>query len=266
MYSFSELPLADHVIAAHDRGVAVRVILDAGESGNDSIRQRFAQNSVPTRNAPAIYTYAHAKYMVLDGETGVIMSMNFDSGAMNDERNYGFVDRDAEDVADLQRIHTMDWAAGGDQAPRPANLACTRLIVSPDNSLARVLAVIGGAQHTLDIEAQYITDSQVSSAVVAAALRGVAVRVILEDPAQQAGNGDVGAAFGSAGIPVQYAVAQFYVHAKLIVADGVPFIGSENYSQTSLSMNREVGGLVFESDSAQIVQAQFAADWVSTGE
>ena len=56
---------------------------------------------------------------------------------------------------------------------------------------------------------------------------------------------------GGKGIPVKYAIAQFYLHAKLIIADGVAFVGSENMSPTSLTQNREVGALVFEPDQAR---------------
>jgi phosphatidylserine/phosphatidylglycerophosphate/cardiolipin synthase-like enzyme len=264
MYLFDDPVLRDRVIAAKQRGVDVRVLLDPGEHANAAIAQAFVQQGIATRNTPPIYSYSHAKYFVIDDEIGVIMSMNFNTGAMNYERNYGFIDQDPDDVADLMRIFTMDWAAAGNQTPRPANLACTRLIVSPDNSRQRVLDFIGGAKTTLDVEAMYVTDSSVSSAIVAAAQRGVVVRVMLEDPAQQDGNQAVANAFAADGIPVHFATDQFFLHAKLLVADGVAFVGSENYSTTSLTQNREVGALLIEPDAVAPIQAQYEADWAAT--
>jgi len=63
---------------------------------------------------------------------------------------------------------------------------------------------------------------------------------------------------------VKYAVSQFYLHAKLLIADGVAFVGSENMSTTSMTQNREMGALVFEPDQAAVIQNQFNADWAVT--
>jgi len=42
------------------------------------------------------------------------------------------------------------------------------------------------------------------------------------------------------------------------------FVGSENFSSTSLTKNREVGALVFEAGATTVVQTQFDTDWNTT--
>lgn len=154
----------------------------------------------------------------------------------------------------------MDWAAGGGEAPKPADLACTRLIVSPNNARLRVLELIEGATTTLEVEALYASETNVRNAIGDARARGVDVRVILEATMD---NEDTIAFFRGKGIDVHNA-STFSLHAKLIVADGVAFIGSENYSLTSLTKNREVGALIFEPTQAAVITTQFDADWAST--
>lgn len=265
MYLFTVTDLASHITAARMRGVTVRVILDPGESGNNAVYPLFNNGGVQWKNAAAVYSYAHAKYLIIDRTTTVIMSMNFNTDAMSKERNYGVVDRDPEDVTDLQAIFDQDWAlANGHKDAPAADLSCTRLIVSPVNSNQRILALIASAQTTLDLEVLYITDAVVQNYVAAAHDRGVTVRVILADPNDNPGNAGMAMFLGGKGIPVKYAVTQFYLHAKLIIADGVAFVGSENMSPTSFTQNREVGALAFEPDQAAIIQAQFDADWAIT--
>jgi cardiolipin synthase A/B len=265
MYLFTVTDLATHITAARMRGVAVRVILDPGESGNDAVYPLFNNGGVPWKNAASVYSYAHAKYLIIDRTTTVIMSMNFNGDAMVRERNYGVVDRDPEDVTDLQAIFDEDWQLANNNKNAPAaDLSCTRLIVSPVNSNQRILALIASAQTTLDIEVLYITDAVVQNYVAAAHDRGVTVRVILEDPNDTAANAGMATFLGGKGIPVKFAIDQFYLHAKLIIADGVAFVGSENMSPTSFTQNREVGELVFEPDQVQIIQTQYEADWAIT--
>lgn len=257
MYLWTVESLANKVVAAKNRGVEVRIILDPDEPGNNNVEPIFTSGGVTWKNSSTLYTFSHAKYMVIDRETAVIMSMNFNVDAMRRERNYGVLDRDPEDVTDLQAIFDQDWAMANGQTPMAADLACTRLVVSPNNSKARLLDLINGAQSTLDVELMYIAEDSIRMAIGAAKNRGVTVRAILEDPEDESIP-----YLQSLGIPVRIADT-FYLHSKLIIADEVAFVGSENMSFTSLTKNREVGALVFESVPFQTIKSQFETDWAT---
>jgi len=125
-------------------------------------------------------------------------------------------------------------------------------------------AHVASATRTLEIEALYVTETSLRNAVGAAADRGVAVRVIIEDPSDQPQNADTRTYLEAKQIPVHYAVGQFYLHAKLVIADGVAFVGSQNFSSPGLQMNREVGGLLVEPSAAQVERDQFELDWTAT--
>jgi len=260
LYLFTVTAIADRLIAAHQRGVDVRVLLDPEHPGNSTVRSMLTSANVPHRNMPTVYEFSHAKFMIIDNQKAVIMSMNFNIDAMNMERNYGMIDRDPDDLADVQAIFDMDWAAGGGESPMVADLECTRLIVSPNNSRQRIIELINSAKQTLDVEALYVSDVTVRNAIGMAKQRGATVRVILEPSSDDA---DSIGFFKGRDIEVHEA-SGFYLHAKLIVADGVVFVGSENFSQTSLSKNREVGALVFEQAPARVIRDQFDTDWANT--
>lgn len=257
MYLWTVTGLAQKVVAAKNRGVAVRIILDPDEAGNNSVEPIFSSANIAWKNASMLYTYSHAKYMIIDRAQAVIMSMNFNAEAMRSERNYGIVDRDPEDISDVQSIFEQDWAMANGKTPMPANLTCTRLVVSPANSKSRILEHINSAQSTLDVELMYISEDGVRTAIGSAKGRGVTVRAILSDPADPSIPYLKGLS-----IPVRIADT-FYLHSKLIIADDVAFVGSENMSLTSLTKNREVGALVFEPSAFAPIQAQFDTDWAT---
>ncbi|MBA3503023.1 MAG: hypothetical protein H0T65_21860 [Deltaproteobacteria bacterium] len=259
MYLFTVTALADRIIAAKNRGVAVRVLLDPDHEGNANVRSKLMAANVPTRNAPGLYSFAHAKYLLIDGKAAVIMSMNFNVDAMSSERNYGMITRDPDDLTDIKAIFDMDWAGGGGEPPKPADLACTRLIVSPNNAKQRIVDFIKSAKTKLDVEAMYVADDGVRAAILDAKKRGVDVRVILETSSD---NAEVKALFMANGITVKGA-GSFYLHAKLLIADGVAFVGSVNFSITALTKNRELGAFVFEPGPAAVIQQQFDADWAA---
>ncbi len=256
MYLFTVSDLSTALINAKNRGVAVRVLLDPDHAGNVSTKAKLLAGGVEVKGAPAGFEYSHAKYMVIDGNKAVVSSGNFNFGALDSERNYGFISRDADDISDLNAIFNADWNSTTFTQP------CTRLLVSPYNSRSRLLAHINSAKQQLDIEVFYMTDTDIVDAVKLAKVRGVAVRVILAPASNLAGNAATITMLNNLGFVVKVATS-FDLHAKLIIADGVAFVGSENMSFTSLGRNREVGALIFEPTQAAIVSAQFEQDWAS---
>lgn len=255
MYTFTLDNIADRLIAADRRGAPVRVILDDSQAGAASTRSRLEAGGVEVKYA-AGFPNAHAKYLVLDGDTALVLSGNFTVAGMDGQRNYAALDRDAADVADLAAIFAADWAG---QAPV---LDCTRLVVSPADARSRILGLINAATTTLDAELYYIADSGIRTAIISAHQRGVAVRVLLADPSDMPDNATTADTIKAAGVPVKV-LASPVVHAKLLVADGVGLIGSHNMSSTSLRDNREIGLLVREGSAMTPVSAQFTADWTA---
>jgi phosphatidylserine/phosphatidylglycerophosphate/cardiolipin synthase-like enzyme len=265
MYLFTVTDIANHLIAAQQRGVALRVLTDSTQVANNArVKALLDGAGIANHINPPTFSYDHAKYMIIDGVRAVILSGNFNALAVQTtgggERNYAFIDRDLDDVADLQAIYEADWNAG----PEP-DLSCTRLIVSPLNTSDRILAHVNGATATLDIEVLYLDDTDLQAAIVAAAQRGVAVRIMLSDPVKNPQNTATQTFFKDKGIEAKFLIAN-YLHAKMIMADGVPMVGSENMSQTSWTKNREVGALLFERDPASKIQVQYEADWAAAVE
>jgi cardiolipin synthase A/B len=258
MYLWTSTSLADKVVAAKNRGVAVRVLLDPDHAGNSTVKSKLTAGGVSWKNAPAIYEFSHAKYLIVDKKAAVILSGNWNYDAFVSERNYGFVDRDAEDIADAQAIFNADWASANGDPSMPADLTCTRLIVSPTNAKQRVLEHINTATTKLDVEAMYVTETTVRNAIGAAKTRGATVRVIVNEATDESVT-----YFKSLGIEVR-TPGSFFLHAKLIIANDVAFVGSENYSYTSLSKNREVGALVFEPSGIGAIKTQFETDWAAS--
>lgn len=255
MYAFTLDRLATKLVAADRRGVPVRVLLDPGQTVNGSIRTTLQNGGVEVRSAPAAFPNAHAKYLVIDGDTAMIMSGNFTVAGMVDQRNAGLVDRDPTNVADLAAIFAADWAGTS------ARLLCPRLVVSPADARTRVLGLIASATSTLDIEVYYLADTGVRTAVIAAKNRGVAVRVILADPSEVSDNTTTQTALVTAGIPTRF-LSNPVPHIKLVIADGAAaLVGSHNLSLTSLRDNREVGEIVRTPAVVASLRSRLESDW-----
>jgi phosphatidylserine/phosphatidylglycerophosphate/cardiolipin synthase-like enzyme len=106
-------------------------------------------------------------------------------------------------------------------------------------------------------------DSDVRSAVAARKTAGVDVRVMLADPSWISANASAATFLKTNGIPVKY-MSTPGVHVKAFVVDGTSaYLGSENFSYTSLSQNREVGVFVNDASSVKPIADTFEKDFAS---
>ncbi len=252
------------------RGVDVRVLLEThpygvGSTSPQQTLDELSAAGVKAQASDPAYYYTHEKAMIVDGATVYIMTCNLtrsglggSSSATN--REYGVIDTNSADVQGVVNIFNADWNHSSVQVGDP------NLVVSPINSRAKLGALIGGAHHTLQVEDEEMYDTASEDELIAAAKRGVPVEVILPAPSSgSSGSSDVDRLLAG-GVHVRY-ISSLYMHAKLILADGsLGFVGSENFSATSLDKNREVGLLIADSGALGTLGQTFQSDWSNSSD
>ena len=235
-------------------GVSVRVILD-NQAANQSPYSELSAAGVKVAWSDPKFPYMHAKVIIGDEREAIISTGNFLASAVQKNRDFTVLTADREDVDDLIYLFDTDWS-------RQATLmSCTRLIVSPINARARILALIGSAKSTLTVESMQLADTEVRNGLASRKKAGVVVRVIIADPGFVDTNVEAAQFLKSQSIPGRY-LKQPTIHAKAIVSDGkTAYLGSVNLSSTSMSKNREVGLITTEAAAVQRVSSVFERDW-----
>ncbi len=138
--------------------------------------------------------------------------------------------------------------------------------VSPDTSLEAMQWVINSAQATLDIQIPYVSNSstvvdELLDTIVAAKHRGVTVRIMMVEGRND--NEEVALAFAEENIPVFWIRERFmHHHNKAFIVDGrIVLICSINWSEESISENREAGVVIEHDGVAGWYQEIFDYDW-----
>jgi phosphatidylserine/phosphatidylglycerophosphate/cardiolipin synthase-like enzyme len=117
------------------------------------------------------------------------------------------------------------------------------------------------ASSILLVEDEEMYDIGSENTLIAAARSGVNVEVILPSPSGSSNSDSDVARLLAGGVHVRYAGA-LYMHAKMMVANGAQaFVGSENFSSTSLDKNRELGILITDKSVITTLRATFQQDW-----
>jgi phosphatidylserine/phosphatidylglycerophosphate/cardiolipin synthase-like enzyme len=249
--------ILDTLKAKAQAGVKVRVILDEGKKDtNQKYFDQLVAAGAEVKWSDPKFSYFHAKFFVVDNKVAVFSTGNYSKSYSIDlERNFAATDSDPADVYDLVTLFEADWKA---EAPV---MTCTRMVVSPINARQRILDVINGAKQTLEIESMQFADYGVRNAVKARIEAGVQVRALLADASWIDANASAATFLQGLGVTVKWIP---HLHTKVMVADGkVAYVGSENFSQTSLDKNREVGAILVEESSIAPLVTTFEKDWAA---
>jgi cardiolipin synthase A/B len=262
MYELSDTTAENDLGAAAKRGVDVRVILDRKEkSSNDKAYDYLHSHDVKVVWSSSKYEYTHQKTLVVDGAEAVIMTANLTTQYYSTSRDFLVTDTSRPDIDAIGAVFDADYAhhsiTPGDGQD---------LVWSPTDSQDKLLALINGAHHSLRIYSEEMGDSTVEKALIAAAKRGVDVQVCGENT-----DGEYDSDFKKlteGGVHVSYYSDEngFYIHGKVVEADygasgAKVFIGSENFSSTSLNRNRELGLITANGTVMSAIAGDFSTDF-----
>jgi cardiolipin synthase A/B len=264
MYEFADTTAEHDLAAAAGHGVQVRVILDRREKRvNSSTFSYFKAHQVKVTWSSSRFTYTHQKTLIVDGSEALIMTANLTSKYYSTSRDFLVIDTSRADVAAITAVFNADFAH---RAVTPGDGA--DLVWSPTDSQDKLLAVINGATSSLRIYSEEMGDTAVENALIRAAGRGVNVQVCGENS-----GGEYDSAYSRlarAGIHISYYSSStgFYIHGKVIEADygtghARIFIGSENFSSTSLNRNRELGLIISAPAVMSAMAKTFSADFAN---
>ena len=250
--------------------MTVRVILDvANQSWNMPAYTTLTTAGVGVHWSSSTFSYTHEKTVIIDDQVAWIMTMNSNTSSPGTNREYLAIDHESEDITEAKAVFEADYAK---QPITPSG----NLVVANANARADLAALIASSTTTLDVEGEEFSDNNtggITSAVVQAANRGVAVRVIIAKDTSQPSSqttaiNDVKHAGGKVVVTGPTSgngtATNPYIHAKAILVDcagttcAKGYVGSENFSAGSLGYNRELG--VILSVPAELAKIKAAID------
>jgi len=271
IYSLNDGTIEAAMKSARERGVTVKVLYNYysfSELERDyvtKIMSSLETAGILVKRASPEFTVTHQKTFSFDSAKSIIMTFNLESNYFGGTRDFGIITTDSREVLEIAKVFEADWSYS------KVSPEVDSLVWSNNNSRTKIVALIQSATHSLEIYNEELEDLECLNAMVAKATSGVTVRVI---SAQLGGTGmaDKNKKYreylNSNGVQAKYMPTDSYLycHAKMILVDygtsnSKAFIGSENFSTTSLDKNRELGILVSEKEILDRLHSTFETDW-----
>jgi cardiolipin synthase A/B len=257
VYILTDKRIVHALQRAEAEGVSVYVMLEPQPFGMgrqpQQQRDMLEASGIATRWTRPGFLLTHAKFMVFDDRIMLISTANFSRSAFSHNREFLVVDHVRRDVRQISNIFRADW----DRISPIIDDA--NLLVSPVNARTKLLQLLKRARHSVDIYSEEFADAPLER-VLARAARKISIRIILPKNA----SAPAVSYFRRHRVPVRE-LQKPYIHAKaLIVDDRLAYVGSENFSTTSLDGNREVG-ILLQGDVVSQLAKLFTSDWRRAG-
>jgi cardiolipin synthase A/B len=243
MFIFSDPGLLTAVIAAHQRGVEARVMLNPkrrdGEGENEDTRNALTTAGIKVADSNPSFDLTHEKSMVVDDAIAFVKSLNWDPKNLSETRDYAVVTDEADEVAEAMEGFDADW----DRKDFPMD--GRQLIWCKGNGRDRIARFIDDARHSLFLQNERYQDSIIIEHLVRAKKRGVKVHVMARPPHTlklaklEEGVGGL-RILDDVGVKI-HKLKHIKLHAKMLLADGErAIIGSINLAPGSFDSRREL--------------------------
>ena len=275
-FEFDLDPVADALIAAHNRGVDVRWVTD-NEHGLEADEEpgggQFAklQNAGIEVHADTRTALMHNKFWIFDGLVLWTGSTNITENGVFVQDNNTIVFQAPELATIYEREFQEMW--DGQFGPKsPSQLAEQSVVVngtpiqviftSEDPALeTAIIPLVNGATSSIRFLAFSFTDYPLANAMIQRMQQGVDVAGVM-DKTQAGGQGaELGTLF-CAGVPVRHDGNKQFMHNKVIVIDERYVItGSLNFSTSAEESNDENVIIIDNPDIARLYMQDFERVW-----
>jgi phosphatidylserine/phosphatidylglycerophosphate/cardiolipin synthase-like enzyme len=265
MFLFSDPTLLKAVIAARQRGLKVRIMLNParrdGESENQESRIKLEAGGVEVMDSNPAYDVTHEKSMVVDDATAFVKSLNWDTKNLTETRDYAIVTFHAHEVAEIIECFEADWNRNpfkGDEH--------SHLIWCCGNGRDRIAQFIDDAKDSIFLQNERYQDAVIIERLVRAARRGVKIHVMACPPHKLKKQKLVEAVGGmrimqDVGIKI-HKLKHLKLHAKMLLADHArAIVGSINLAPGSFDTRRELAIEVRDDDVIERLAKIASHDW-----
>src|SRR5271168_1707283 len=265
MFIFSDPGLLHAVIAAHRRGVKVRIMLNperrSGKKENADSRKLLTEAGVEIMDSNPAFDVTHEKSMVVDDKAAFIHSLNWTTGNLTETRDYAIVTSNAHEVDEVIECFEADWNR---KEFNPGEHS--HLIWCIGNGRQRIGQFIDDAKESLWVQNERYQDPVIIEKLVSAKVRGVKVHVLARPPHKLKKEKLVEAVGGlrimaDVGIKV-HKLKGLKLHAKLLFADRArAIIGSINLAPGSFDSRRELAIEVRDQEVMDRLHTVAHQDW-----
>jgi phosphatidylserine/phosphatidylglycerophosphate/cardiolipin synthase-like enzyme len=270
VFEFNLQGVADALIAAHQRGVNVRIVYDDEHTEEDPQMAQMIRAGIPA-TPDERSAFMHNKFLVFDRQIVWTGSWNLSTNDTFRNNNNAIAIRSsklAENYAD-----EFEEMFGGTFGPsKPADtpnpvftldgVQIENYFSPEDQTMPNVVNAVNTATQSIHFMAFSFTEDSLGQAMMARAASGVEVAGIFEQRGADTEYSECPPMLG-AGLDVRLDGNSYTFHHKVVVIDGkIVVLGSFNFSNNAIESNDENLLIIHDAGLAAQYESEFQRRWV----
>lgn len=266
LFELESTRIADALIAAHKRGVRVRIAAETDYFDNEEMQQVLRAGIPVVQDERS--GLMHNKFIVIDSSLVWTGSFNTtDNGAYRNNNNAVVIRSRA--LAENYQVEFEEMFVRHEFGPRSTSNTPHTLVKFPDADIynyfapeddvqSKVIRYLNAAKSKIHFMAFSMTDDAIGDALIAREAAGVNVEGVLESRNSSSTYSELGRLV-KAGVPVLTDGNSYVMHHKVIVIDGLWTItGSFNFSESAQKSNDENVIIIKSTAVAKMFEEEYA--------
>ena len=265
VFEFDLQNVADALIAAHQRGVAVRVVYDDEHTEEDPQIEELIKAGIPA-TPDERSAFMHNKFFIFDRSIVWTGSTNITVNGVYRNNNNVIVIRSSKLAAnyaiEFEEMFNGEFGpTSPDNTPNPIftlnGIQIENYFASEGDVMSRLVEVVSGAKSSIHIMTFAFTHDDLGQAILQRAQSGVEVMGIFEQRGANTEYSECNALL-SAGFDIRLDGNPRTFHHKVIIIDGsIVISGSFNFSANATESNDENLVIVYDPGVAALYEAEF---------
>lgn len=257
-YDFDLVGVAEALVAAQQRGVAVRLVTDA-DYEQELGPERLRRAGIPVVSDESA-AFMHDKFVIIDGRQVWTGSWNLtDNGTYRNNNNVVIVDSTA--VAENYTAEFEEMFGDrqfGDRSPAEtphpqvdvAGMAVENAFSPEDDVQRKILAVLETAQSDIRFMVFTLTDNEISKLLNRKLREGVSIQGVVESRNVGASGADF-EVLQQVGMDILQDGNPYMMHHKVLIVDeAIVITGSYNFTRNAAENNDENALIIYSPEIA----------------
>ncbi|MDD5770424.1 MAG: phospholipase D-like domain-containing protein [Candidatus Gracilibacteria bacterium] len=259
VYIFTEKRIKKALIEAKKKGIQVKVILEknvylASNLNIQTFKDLQKAGIEIVYSNPKNYALNHSKMMIIDNEI-IISTGNYSYSTFKYNRDFFLFLDNQKYLQFFLDIFNNDFEG------IKKDIYSNNIILSPFSSRNKLEYLINNAKESIEIYAENFSDENIINLLISKQKSGIQIKIILPDLKKVSSNAGEVELFKQNNINVKL-LTKPEIHAKSILIDNkYLYIGSVNFSASSMDKNREVGFLIINNEIIKKFQDIFKDDF-----
>ncbi len=252
-------------------GIKVKVLMprnplpwDPNCKTNIEAAEQLKAKGVEVQWTDDTYKQVQGTCMVVDGKEAIVFPDNLSTAAFKNNSNFGILNINEKEVADIQKQLDADWAGTAKTDNASSTDVTSELVTSPGNARQQLGNLLKSANTSIYMETKELSDADMAKILEDKAKSGVPVRVIIPEKKKLSDyEAKLIDEMKASGVQIEQLSFNPTSNNFIEIDREKAYVGSIQLSRNSIDQTRGFGCIATSPEMVNIGHKSFGEHWIT---